>query len=230
MKNYVKLLIYILLTSCMFTSLGFINTLELKEINNSTKCNLISTILFYKNSKNRAFINSKDYIFYTRVFADVNKGLYFYGITPILPIPLVYVPWLHFKQVKFQKNELVFAITILNKNQNNKNKNLTLNKDNFYLVDKNKNNKIYPAYFEEFETRKTANDTYRKHNRIVCNNISFDIDQIESSNSIIVVFDNIENYKENKNYYFILEKDGNILINTSIKYKKFDVYFDYFYE
>jgi hypothetical protein len=221
--NKIFITLFLLLISCAETKIGFIKEIQLKNEKN-LNCNITSTIAFAKSENNKIFTDSEEFVFYTRLYGNIQKGLFFWGMTPIVFVPLVYIPWFHTNDFN-TKNQITFVTTILNKND----KNLELTEKNIYLLNKKTNEKILPVKFEIFRTGISANSTHRPSSNVYCEKHIFYENKLQDSISFGIIFDKPDNYKDLKNYSFVIENNDKILTIIEIEYSHLTFYYNYAY-
>jgi hypothetical protein len=219
MKKIVISILLFVLNSCAETRIGWYSGMELTS-KDKLKYHLSTTILDIRtNEKDKIFVDDgESYVYYIRLLNKTTKGLSLWGTTPILPVPLVFIPLYNKRNCEISEFGVVFAITAIDKNK--KDNNLILNKNNIYLLNKENNEKITPIDFESFSTGRTANRNHRPSTSIY-SDIYFDRSRLQLSRSFVVQFDKTIVCRDLNKYSLIIEKDDKILVNVDIKYNRF---------
>lgn len=226
-KNKIILcsILFIILSSCSATGIGIYSKMELRS-QNQVNYKFRTDGIFKENFKDRIFLDDGDYLYYFYLYNYTQAGIGLFGITPILPIPLVYLPWFRTRNCEIQKYGIIFYLTIINKNDlSNENFEYPLQKENIYLLNNNNQDKIFPIFLE----KKTFNYTKSKVIDTDSNKILLFSENLKNTNGFEIKFNKPLNCLELKNYSLIIEKDNKIKLKIDIIYDSLSLeyYFSY---
>jgi hypothetical protein len=222
-KSKLLIILTLILNSCAATNIGLYSKMELKSQNQVNYKFAIGS--FNKdNYKDRIFVENNNYLYHIYLYNYTQSGIGLYGVTPFLAIPLVYLPWFYIRRnCEIDKYGVVFYLTIVNKTRlDDENNNFLLNEKDVYLLNKEKQERIYPVFFEKIKRNHGGsiidNDT---------NNILYFNEELKKSNFFRIQFKEPKECKNLSNYSLIIEKDGAILLKINIVYNSLS--FEYFF-